>query len=92
MMNDTVARDEELLDAISVIARRHLDWSGQLARGTRLVETLGLDSVRRLTLLIELEDYFRVCFDEHDEARLETTGDLVDLIRRKQRESTRDAR
>lgn len=79
---------EGILGVINEIAKRELRWNGSVERDTRLVEGLGLDSVRRLVLVVELEDRFRVRLDEEDEAALLTAGDLVDLIQRKQRETT----
>jgi len=49
----------------------------------RLVEDLRLDSVRMMTLAIEVENRFRVLLDEADEGRIETVGDLVAIVRRK---------
>jgi acyl carrier protein len=72
-----------ILDGIAEVARRHLDWQGELAPGMRLVEDLRLDSLRLLTLAIEVEDRFRVALDEEDEAAIETVGDLVALVGRK---------
>ena len=43
----------------------------------RLVEDLRLDSIRLLTLAVEVENRFRVRLDEVDEAGIETVGDLV---------------
>jgi acyl carrier protein len=84
--------DEEILDGIAAVARQHLDWNGDITREMPLVETFGLDSVKQLVLLVELEDRFRVRLDERDEAGVQTVGDLVDLIRRKRGEATPDAR
>jgi acyl carrier protein len=88
----TSPNDDEILQGIAATARKHLDWKGDVVRGMPLVETFGLDSIRQLTLLVELEDRFRVCFDERDDAAVQTVGDLVDLIRRKTGETARDAR
>jgi len=49
----------------------------------RLVEDLRLDSLRLLTLAIEVEDRFQVALDEQDEAAIETVGDLVAAVGRK---------
>ena len=46
----------------------------------RLVEDLRLDSIRLLTLAMEVEDHFQICLDEEDEAQIQTIGDLVGLI------------
>lgn len=77
------AHDEELLAALRDIARTHLQWEGSLTRETRLVEGLSLDSLRQLTLVVEVEDRFGICLDEGDEAAVQTVGDLLEVIRRK---------
>lgn len=84
--------EKAVLLAVTGIARRHLGWEGELSRDQSLADSLGLDSVRFLTLVVELEDHFRICFGEDDEAGVATVGDLVDLVRRKCAESGADAR
>ena len=74
--------DEAILEGIGEVARRHLDWHGEIRSEQRIVETLSLDSLRRLTLLVEIENRFRVRLDEESEDRLETVGDLVLAVRR----------
>jgi len=69
-----------ILEGIAEVARRHLDWHGAVTPAMRLVEDLRLDSIRLLTLAAEVENRFRVILDEEDELRLETVGDLVDLL------------
>jgi acyl carrier protein len=76
------AGDDELT-ALAEIARAKLGWQGSLAPGMRLTEALALDSLRRLTLVVEVEDRFRISLDEQDETGIETVADLVDVIRRK---------
>ncbi len=78
-----VNEDAALLTGIEDVARRHLAWTGALTRDMPLVETFELDSVKQLTLLIELENRFRIRLDDQDEASLATVGDLVDVIGRK---------
>jgi len=75
--------DAEILGVIADIAREKLGRHGPLAIDAPLVEGLALDSIRQLTLMVELEDRLRVCLDETDEASIRTLGDLVALIRRK---------
>lgn len=72
-----------VLDGIAAVARRHLGWEGELSPGMRLIEDLRLDSLRLLTLAVEVENRFRVRLDEDDEAAIETVGDLVAIVRRK---------
>lgn len=75
--------DGEILAAIGALAREKLDWRGALVPELRLVEDLALDSLRRLTLAVEVENHFRVRLDEGEEAGIETVGELVAAVRRK---------
>lgn len=77
--------DGEILAGIAAVARRHLDHDGPLDPGMRLVEDLELDSIRLLTLAVEVENHFRVCLDEEDDRGIETVGDLVAVVRRELR-------
>lgn len=74
---------EEIIEGIAQVARQSLDWEGELAPETPLVSALELDSLRMLTLVVELEDRFRVCLEEGDEAGLTTVGDLAALLQRR---------
>jgi acyl carrier protein len=74
---------EEILAAIAEVARAHLDWRGPVEPGMRLVEDLELDSLRRLTLAVEVENRFRIKLEPEDEAGLETVADLVAAVLRK---------
>lgn len=75
--------DDEILHAIADVAREKLDLPGEIGRQSRLVEDLELDSIRLLTLAMEVEDRFRICLDEDDEASIETIADLVDIVGKK---------
>jgi acyl carrier protein len=74
---------DPVLAGIAEVVRRHLGWQGPLGREIRLVEDLQLDSVRMLTLAVEVENRFRVVLDESDETAIETVGDLVEVVRKK---------
>ena len=54
-----------------------------LTEETHLVRDLKLDSIQQLTLVVELENRFRVAFGQGDETGIETVGDVVDLIERR---------
>jgi len=71
--------DAQIVDEIAGVARQHLGWKDELRAEMRLVEDLELDSLKTLTLALEVENHFRVCLDE--EAGIETVGDLVAIIR-----------
>jgi len=69
----------QIIDGITEVARQHLGWEGPLRPEMRLVEDLELDSLKTLTLALEVENHFRVCLDE--EAEILTVGDLAAIIR-----------
>jgi acyl carrier protein len=73
--------DDEILEGIAEVARRHVGWSGPLNPDLRLVEDLELDSLKLLTLAVEVENHFRVCLDPERDAELVTVADLVAAIR-----------
>jgi acyl carrier protein len=68
-----------VIDGITEVARVHLGWAGELRPEMRLVEDLELDSLKRLTLALEVENYFQICLDE--EGAILTVGDLAEIIR-----------
>jgi acyl carrier protein len=72
----------EILAGVEEVAREHVGFEGRLDTGQRLVEDLELDSLKALTLAVEVENRFRIRLEPETEARLETVGDLVDAIRR----------
>jgi acyl carrier protein len=74
---------ESILAGIAEVARVHLGWEDPLTPDMRLVEDLRLDSIRLLTLAVEVENRFRVRLDELDEGGIETVGDLVTTVKRK---------
>lgn len=74
---------EEILTRIGTLAREKLGFDGVLRRQMRLVEDLELDSIRLMTLAMEIEDHFRIRIDESDEAGIVTVDDLVGVVERK---------
>lgn len=75
--------DAEILAAVAELAREKLEWTGPVRPDMHLVEDLELDSLRLLTLAVEVENRFEICLDEEEEASIETVADLVGVIRRK---------
>jgi acyl carrier protein len=73
----------EILAGVAAVARAHLDWRGPVEPGMRLVEDLELDSLRLLTLAVEVENRFRVRLDQADEEGIATVGDLEATVGRK---------
>lgn len=75
--------DTELLDGLRRVAREHLQYEGPLEPETRLVDAMALDSLRLLTLVVEVENHFEVCLEEGDEDGIETVADLMAVLRRR---------
>ena len=73
----------EILHGVEAVARERLDRPGALRREMDLIDDLELDSLLLLTLAIEVENRFRICLDQDDEAAIRSVGDLVDTIHRK---------
>lgn len=70
----------EILARVEAVARRAVGHRGRLSPELRLSEDLRLDSVKALTLAVELENHFRITITPEDEARIATVGDLVRVI------------
>jgi len=73
----------EILAGVAAVAREHLAIERPIELDERLVEELGLDSIKLLTLAAEVENRFRIALDPEDEARIATVGDLVAAIESK---------
>jgi acyl carrier protein len=73
------ATEARILAGIAEVARVHLGWTGELRPEMRLVEDLELDSLKALSLALEVENHFRICLD--DEQPILTVEELVQSIR-----------
>ena len=71
--------EAEILAAIEEVARTHVGFTGTLQPELRLVEDLELDSLKALTLALEVENRFRICLDPEIEARVETMAPAAPL-------------
>jgi acyl carrier protein len=71
---------DEILAGVAQVAREHLGFDGKLPPSARLVEDLGLDSIRLVTLAAEVENHFRIMLEPEEEAAIVTVGDLVETI------------
>lgn len=70
---------ETILDGIQNVMAEHLAIR-DVDEKTHLLRDLQLDSIKQLTLVVELENFFKLRFDEGEEVGLETVEDLVRLI------------
>ncbi len=83
MMSTEVLDSERILAEVQTLVRERLDFTEPLKPEMRLSEDLELDSIRMLTLAVEVEDHFKICLDQEDEWGIETVEDLVATVGRK---------
>lgn len=73
-----------ILEGVREVFSEQLRLSG-VEETTHLFDDLHLDSIQQLSLVIGLENRFRVKLEEGDENGLSTVSDIVELISRKHR-------
>ena len=71
---------DEALAEIRRVLREELGLSREVRAEDDLVSDLQLDSVALLTLVVGLEDRFRVALEEQDAAAVRTVRDLAALV------------
>jgi acyl carrier protein len=76
----------QILEGVRRVFAEELSIEG-LTEETHLLRDLKLDSIQQLTLVVELENRFRVAFGQGDETGIEKVGDVVDLLERRLAES-----
>lgn len=79
--------EHQILEGVRAVIRDHLQMQSPVGNKTHLFHDLQLDSLKQLTLVVELENHFRVRLETGDEEGLETIGDVVRLIDRRLSES-----
>lgn len=75
---------DAILQGVSRVFAEHLSIP-EVAESTHLFRDLELDSLQQLTLVVEIENQFRICFDDGDESGIETVSDIVNLVARRLR-------
>lgn len=73
----------EILHAVGVLAADHLDIEDPISPEMNLVEDLDLDSLKLLTLAVQVENRFEICLGAEDEEQIQRVSDLVSVIERK---------
>jgi acyl carrier protein len=71
---------DEIVDEIRRVLREELGVAREARPEDDLVTDLQLDSVGLLTLVVGLEDRFRVALAEEDAAKVRTVRDLAELV------------
>jgi len=78
----------EIFEGIQHVFKEFLEISA-ITPETDIIDDLQLDSVNLLTLIVELENYFHVAFEEGEEENIRTVNDLILLIERSIKEQNR---
>ena len=73
----------EVTAEIARVLRDELGLSREVKPGDDLVTDLQLDSVGLLTLVVGLEDRFRIALQEEDASRVRTVAELAALVARR---------
>jgi acyl carrier protein len=74
------ATSERVLAEISRVLRGELQLEREVRPEDDLAADLNLDSVSLLTLVVELENTFRVALNEEDAAQIHTVAELAALV------------
>ena len=72
---------------LAALVREELDWQGPLPTGA-LSESF--DSLQLMTLVVAVEDTFRICLEPEDEAQIHQVDDLIGIIASKLAPGQRD--
>jgi acyl carrier protein len=73
----------EILDRLRELLHREIGYRGPVEPESELAADLGLDSLKLLTLVVELENSFKVAIEPAEGEEPPTTvGQVVDLIER----------
>ncbi|MEJ2084225.1 MAG: acyl carrier protein [Acidobacteriota bacterium] len=72
--------EDEILRVVAELAQRHLGCSGPITLDMDLIDDLRLDSLKLLTLAVQVENRFEICFEPDEEAQIRSVGDLVSAI------------
>lgn len=71
---------------IEAIARKELRTEEPLPGDAVLAEHL--DSIRRLSLVVAIEDHFEICFEPEDDEAAETLDDVVRIVTERMQEKS----
>ena len=75
-----IVTNDLIMEELKGLAKSELAMDSDLTPGDLADQ---LDSVARLTLVVAIEDHFKICFDPEDEEDIHTVDQLVALIHRK---------
>ncbi len=73
----------EVIDALTSLLHNEVDAKAVVRPESDLLRDLRLDSLTLMTLVVGLEDRFRVTLSEEDSEGIRTVGELAALVVRK---------
>ncbi|MEM6274047.1 MAG: acyl carrier protein [Myxococcota bacterium] len=73
---------DDILEELRALIQRHLDGPVNADLETDIQRDLELDSMKKLALIVEIENRFRLSFEPEDDLQTQTVGDLVSVIER----------
>ena len=74
---------EKLIDVMKMVTPGNAEDIDKLDEGSSLTSDVGLSSVGVLYIVIAIEEFFSVRFDDVGFADFKTIGDVIDSIERK---------
>lgn len=69
--------EDQIKQAVIELGREELQWEQDIPEGD-LSEYL--DSMKRLSLVVAIEDHWQICLEPEDEEEIRTLDDLVKVI------------
>ncbi len=73
---------DDILEELRALIQRHLDGPVNADLETDIQRDLELDSMKKLALIVEIENRFRLSFEPEDDLQTQTVGDLESVIER----------
>ncbi len=69
--------NSQIKQEVMHLIRDELKWEGDIPEGDLANY---LDSIKRLSLVVAIEDHWEICFESEDEQIIHTLDDLVSVI------------
>jgi|YelNatPaOPRAMG01_1025707.scaffolds.fasta_scaffold01628_9 acyl carrier protein len=73
----------EILETLKQIVREKLNYKGELQEGTEFLKDLNADSLDLLSIVMAVEDTFKIRIPDEDLPQLRTLGDALEYVLKK---------
>lgn len=70
----------EIVAFLASVLAREAEIAAPLREETELLAELKLGSIQQLSLVVAVENHYRICFEPEDEAAIGSLGSVVDVI------------